>query len=183
MLIRVTIPPINRITPHGTLFTKISLSSPNLKYKHITIPIKYINEGSMLNSKDVTLLGNKFCINNGQNRYSTIPIKITRFIFCFFVGASGLLNDSKDPLAPRPLYNIALLTAIQPGSTFKMVTALAALEKGVDPNTPVYCAGTQMVGDRRFSCWIYNMFGVLMEIKQCIRQYKIPVIFIFIQLF
>jgi penicillin-binding protein 2 len=71
----------------------------------------------------------------------------------------SLLNDSKDPLAPKPLYNIALLTAIQPGSTFKMVTALAALEKGVDPNTRVYCAGTQMVGDRRFSCWIYNMYG------------------------
>ncbi|MBP1924940.1 penicillin-binding protein 2 [Sedimentibacter acidaminivorans] len=72
---------------------------------------------------------------------------------------SSLLNDSKDPLAPKPLYNISLLTAIQPGSTFKMVTALAALEKGVDPNTKVYCAGTEKVGDRYFSCWIYNMFG------------------------
>ncbi len=72
---------------------------------------------------------------------------------------NSLLNDSKDPLAPKPLYNISLLTAIQPGSTFKMVTALAALEKGVDPNTKVYCAGTEKVGDRYFSCWIYNMFG------------------------
>jgi len=72
---------------------------------------------------------------------------------------NSLLNDSKDPLAPKPLYNISLLTAIQPGSTFKMVTALAALEKGVDPNTQVYCAGTEKVGDRYFSCWIYNMFG------------------------
>lgn len=71
---------------------------------------------------------------------------------------NSLLNDSKDPLAPKPLYNISLLTAIQPGSTFKMVTALAALEKGVDPNTKVYCAGTEKVGDRNFSCWIYNMF-------------------------
>ncbi len=72
---------------------------------------------------------------------------------------NSLLNDSKDPLAPKPLYNISLLTAIQPGSTFKMVTALAALEKGVDPNTEVYCSGTEKVGDRYFSCWIYNMFG------------------------
>lgn len=72
---------------------------------------------------------------------------------------NSLLNDSKDPLAPKPLYNISLLTAIQPGSTFKMVTALAALEKGVDPNTEVYCAGTAKVGERNFSCWIYNMFG------------------------
>jgi len=71
---------------------------------------------------------------------------------------NSLLNDSKDPLAPKPLYNISLLTAIQPGSTFKLVTALAALEKGVDPNTEVYCAGTAKVGERNFSCWIYNMF-------------------------
>lgn len=72
---------------------------------------------------------------------------------------NSLLSDSKNPLAPRPLYNIAMLSAIQPGSTFKMITSLAALEKGVDPNTPVYCAGTMEVGDRHFSCWIYNMFG------------------------
>ncbi len=72
---------------------------------------------------------------------------------------NSLLNDSKNPLAPRPLYNIAMLTAIQPGSTFKMITSLAALEKGVNPNTTVYCAGTMKVGDRDFRCWIYNMFG------------------------
>ncbi|MDD3750762.1 MAG: penicillin-binding transpeptidase domain-containing protein [Tissierellia bacterium] len=72
---------------------------------------------------------------------------------------NSLLNDSKNPLAPRPLYNIAMLTAIQPGSTFKMITSLAALEKGVNPNTTVYCAGTMKVGDRYVSCWIHNMFG------------------------
>ncbi len=72
---------------------------------------------------------------------------------------NSLSNDSRDPLAPRPLYNIALSTAIQPGSTFKMVTALAALEKGVNPNTKVYCAGVMEVGQRKFGCWIYNMRG------------------------
>ncbi len=72
---------------------------------------------------------------------------------------NSLLSDSKNPLAPRPLYNIAMLTKIQPGSTFKMITSLAALEKGVNPNTRVYCAGTMKVGDRPFSCWIWNMYG------------------------
>lgn len=70
---------------------------------------------------------------------------------------NSLMNDSKDPLAPKPLYNTALLTAIQPGSTFKMVTALAALEKGVNPNDKVYCAGVMEVGGSKFGCWIYNM--------------------------
>ena len=70
-----------------------------------------------------------------------------------------LLNDSKDQIAPRPLYNIALLSAIQPGSTFKMVTALAALEKGVNPLDKIYCSGYMNIGLRKFGCWIYNMFG------------------------
>ncbi len=42
-------------------------------------------------------------------------------------------ENEEDLLAPRPLYNIAIQTAVQPGSTFKMVTALAALEKGFPP--------------------------------------------------
>ncbi|QSX06211.1 penicillin-binding protein [Sedimentibacter sp. zth1] len=70
---------------------------------------------------------------------------------------NSLQNDSKDPLSPRPLYNTALLTAIQPGSTFKMITALAALEKGVNPNEKIYCAGVMEVGGRNFGCWIYNL--------------------------
>lgn len=86
---------------------------------------------------------------------------------------NSLLNDSKDPLAARPLYNTALLTAIQPGSTFKMITALAALEKGINPNAKVYCAGVMQVGQRKFGCWIYNMRGGshgYQDIYQAIRN-------------
>ncbi|EOC99824.1 penicillin-binding transpeptidase domain-containing protein [Caldisalinibacter kiritimatiensis] len=64
--------------------------------------------------------------------------------------------DSKDPLAPRPLYNIALQTAIQPGSTFKMITALAALEKGLDPEDKLLTKGYIDIGNKRFGCWIWN---------------------------
>lgn len=71
---------------------------------------------------------------------------------------NSLNVESKNPLAPRPLYNSALLTQIQPGSTFKMVTCLAALEKGVNPSTNVHCSGVMTVGLRKFGCWIYNMF-------------------------
>lgn len=70
----------------------------------------------------------------------------------------GLLNDSKDPLSPRPLYNISLLTAIQPGSTFKIITALAALEKGIPPEEKVYCAGTMEIGYQHYGCWIWNIY-------------------------
>ncbi|WP_135504385.1 penicillin-binding protein 2 [Roseovarius aestuariivivens] len=54
----------------------------------------------------------------------------------------------------RPLPNKAVQGIYPPGSTFKMVTALAALEDGqVDPNETVYCPGHMEVSGRRFHCW------------------------------
>lgn len=54
----------------------------------------------------------------------------------------------------RPLSNKAVSGAYPPGSTFKMVTALAALESGiVNTQTGVYCPGHYEVGTRRFHCW------------------------------
>ena len=37
-------------------------------------------------------------------------------------------ENERNPLAPKPLYNLATLTAVQPGSIFKMITGFAALE-------------------------------------------------------
>jgi penicillin-binding protein 2 len=54
----------------------------------------------------------------------------------------------------RPLPNKAVQGVYPPGSTFKMVTILAALEAGtVDPEETVYCPGHLEVADRRFHCW------------------------------
>lgn len=54
----------------------------------------------------------------------------------------------------RPLANKSVQGAYPPGSTFKMVTVLAALEAGVvTPATSVYCPGHYEVGGRRFHCW------------------------------
>ena len=54
----------------------------------------------------------------------------------------------------RPLSNKAVAGAYPPGSTFKMVTALAALESGlINAQTGVYCPGHYEVGTRRFHCW------------------------------
>ncbi len=70
----------------------------------------------------------------------------------------SLMNESRDFLAPRPLYNISMLTAIQPGSTFKILTSIAALEKGISPNERIYCSGVMEIGNQSFGCWIWNMF-------------------------
>ena len=56
---------------------------------------------------------------------------------------------------PRhPLNNKAIAGQYAPGSTFKMVVALAALEAGVvTPSTRVYCSGHIELGNARFHCW------------------------------
>ena len=54
----------------------------------------------------------------------------------------------------RPLPNKAVQGIYPPGSTFKMVTALAALENGkATPEDTVYCPGYLEVSGRRFHCW------------------------------
>ncbi|WP_368186530.1 penicillin-binding protein 2 [Aestuariibius sp. HNIBRBA575] len=54
----------------------------------------------------------------------------------------------------RPLAAKAVQGTYPPGSTFKMVTALAALEAGiVDPEETVYCPGHLDVADVKFHCW------------------------------
>ncbi len=67
-------------------------------------------------------------------------------------------ENDKDPLAPRPLYNVATQTAVQPGSTFKMVTALAALDKGLSPTKKIRDMGYVElgIGTKPFGCWIWN---------------------------
>ncbi|WP_166582392.1 penicillin-binding protein 2 [Rubellimicrobium sp. CFH 75288] len=60
------------------------------------------------------------------------------------------LNENKY----RPLANKVVQGAYPPGSTFKMITALAALEAGViRPEDTVRCPGFTVVSGTRFHCW------------------------------
>lgn len=64
--------------------------------------------------------------------------------------------NMNDPIAPKPLYNIATMTSVQPGSTFKMITGLAALENGLDPYYQILDKGYIEMGGRTFGCWLWN---------------------------
>lgn len=57
----------------------------------------------------------------------------------------------QDSLAP--LLNKAIAGQYPPGSTFKMVVALAALHAGITPWRRVYCPGHFTLGRQRFRCW------------------------------
>ncbi|MCT2540289.1 penicillin-binding protein 2 [Sedimentimonas flavescens] len=60
-----------------------------------------------------------------------------------------LTSDDHRPLADKTVQGL-----YPPGSTFKMVTVLAALEGGViGPEETVYCPGHIEMGGRRFHCW------------------------------
>ena len=54
----------------------------------------------------------------------------------------------------KPLMNKAISGQYSPGSTFKMVVALAALENGViSSQTRSFCAGKMLLGNHTFHCW------------------------------
>ena len=62
---------------------------------------------------------------------------------------SALIEDPHRPLASKSVQGV-----YPPGSTFKMITALAALEEGlIGPDDTVYCPGYLEVSGRRFHCW------------------------------
>ena len=63
-----------------------------------------------------------------------------------------------DPTLPRPMFNSAIRGAYPPGSTFKMLTGVAALEEGiVAPSTKIVDQGryTKISKDGP-ACWIWN---------------------------
>lgn len=65
-------------------------------------------------------------------------------------------TNLRDPLAPAPLYNLATMATVQPGSTFKPVTATAALEKGLDPDWLLNDKGAIETAGHTFACVAWN---------------------------
>ncbi len=62
---------------------------------------------------------------------------------------STLTNNKYRPLASKTVQGL-----YPPGSTFKMITAMAALEAGlIGPDETAYCPGHLTVSGRRFHCW------------------------------
>ena len=69
----------------------------------------------------------------------------------------------------HPLENRALRGVYPPGSTFKVVTALAGLEAGViTADEHMTCPGAYMFGRHRFRCWKRHGPGI--DVHQAIKQ-------------
>lgn len=72
-------------------------------------------------------------------------------------GWQALINDPS-----KPLQNRALQSAYPPGSIFKLVVAVAALEGGAaGPATTIYCPGGRSFFGHYFRCWQAGGHGAL----------------------
>ena len=70
---------------------------------------------------------------------------------------NSLVNDEK-----KPLSNKALAGQYSPGSTFKMIVALAGLESGaIKPESRSFCAGKMFLGSHAFHCWKEHGHGYI----------------------
>ena len=68
---------------------------------------------------------------------------------------TGLRNDFA-----KPFMNKVFEGLYPPGSTFKIIVALAALEAGaITPKETVFCPGYWDYGDRRYHCWEHSGHG------------------------
>ncbi len=75
------------------------------------------------------------------------------------------LDDKRNPLE-----NKALKGKYPPGSTFKIITALAGLEEGlIDENTTVSCTGSHKMGEDTFRCWDKKGHGQV-NLKRALRE-------------
>ncbi len=78
---------------------------------------------------------------------------------------NSLLNNSLSPLTNRSIQGL-----YAPGSTFKMIVAIAALKDGlIDKNDKVFCEGKLEFGDRFFHCWKTKGHGN-MDIVSAIQE-------------
>lgn len=89
-----------------------------------------------------------------------------KFVRGISVADYGALTENKY----RPLANKAVQGTYPPGSTFKMVTALAAIEAGeIDVEETIYCGGFTELANRRFHCWKRGGHGK-MNLRNSIKQ-------------
>lgn len=70
----------------------------------------------------------------------------------------------------KPLINKAIQGEYPPGSTYKIITALAGLQEGViTPDSTHFCPGGMQYGRRTFRCWKRGGHGQI-NVKQAITE-------------
>lgn len=87
----------------------------------------------------------------------------------FNVGIDPQLWKELNESPYKPLLNKPLSGVYAPGSTLKMVSAIAALEAGVSPRQTTFCNGRTWYGNRFFHCWKRGGHGPV-DMKRAIKD-------------
>jgi penicillin-binding protein 2 len=87
----------------------------------------------------------------------------------FNLGLSGAQWRSLVGNSLSPLTNKSVTGLYAPGSTFKMIVALAALEAGIGPDYRAFCPGVMKLGRSKFHCWKRGGHGH-MDMQNGIKQ-------------
>ncbi len=109
--------------------------------------------------KDITASVIVIDINNGEIiSYNSSPTyNINNFVEGVSLDYWQKINNNKS----NPLNNRPISAIYPPGSTFKLIVALAALEAGYDPQKKHVCRGHNKYGNRIFNCWKDRGHGAL----------------------
>jgi penicillin-binding protein 2 len=77
---------------------------------------------------------------------------------------NSMLNDPQKPLINRPIQS-----AYAPGSIFKLISALVALENGYDFNQKIQCTGSTYIYGTQRRCWLKTGHGKL-DLRNAIKH-------------
>ncbi len=97
---------------------------------------------------------------------STPPIHLEEFVGGIsHKNWNALLENSRNPLINKTVQG-----TYPPGSTYKMISALAGLSRGViDEHTVLYCPGFYRFGNRTYRCWKHAGHGAV-DLKRALSE-------------
>ncbi len=148
------------VNAHGLFIRELTetKSTPG-KELNLTVDVEIQNDIYSRMSKYVGGAAIAIDITNGNilNFISTPGFNPNQFV-------GGVSNEYWQELLTdnyKPLINRTVNNTYAPGSIFKLIVLLAALEAGISPDFQVSCTGSMIVGSRKFRCWYKPGHGTL----------------------
>lgn len=147
------------VNANNIIVRQISLKAPD-KGQDLTLTInadlqKYIYEQISQRPASVNVLD----VNTGQVLAMVSSPGFDPNLFSVAISNDEWLKIINSP--SRPLINKSVAKLYPPGSTWKIVTAIAMLESGTDPTRSVFCTGSTKIGNKVFKCWNKHGHGLV----------------------